>query len=150
MSAPVTGPFATEREAREDPAVWAIYEAALTAWQPGALGEGNRRILSEALGGAGVKLGAYDARIVNWLAGYEPTTCAVVAGLITRAAAKLAAGDLGTVLEALDVAADRKRDLVEVCGDCQYDPDGRCGTCTSRLERADAYDALAAKLGGAR
>ena len=30
-------------------------------------------------------LGAYDRRILGWLARWEPTTCAVVAGLITRA-----------------------------------------------------------------
>ena len=30
-------------------------------------------------------MGAYDRRILAWLAGFEPQTCAVVAGLITRA-----------------------------------------------------------------
>jgi hypothetical protein len=32
-----------------------------------------------------VTLGAYDARILAWLANYEPETCAVISGLITRA-----------------------------------------------------------------
>jgi hypothetical protein len=30
-------------------------------------------------------LGAYDERIMSWLANWEPTTRAVIAGLITRA-----------------------------------------------------------------
>jgi hypothetical protein len=30
-------------------------------------------------------LGADDARILGWLANYEPETCAVITGLITRA-----------------------------------------------------------------
>jgi hypothetical protein len=34
----------------------------------------------------GVQLGAYDRRIIDWLANYEPATCAVVASLIARAA----------------------------------------------------------------
>jgi hypothetical protein len=34
---------------------------------------------------AGVKLGAYDAKILAWLAIYEPETCAVITGLISRA-----------------------------------------------------------------
>jgi hypothetical protein len=29
---------------------------------------------------AGVQLGAYDQRILLWLAGYEPSTCAAIAG----------------------------------------------------------------------
>ena len=30
-------------------------------------------------------LGAFDAKILTWLANYEPETCAVITGLITRA-----------------------------------------------------------------
>jgi hypothetical protein len=32
-----------------------------------------------------VELGAYDHAIVQWLAGWEPSTVAVMAGLISRA-----------------------------------------------------------------
>jgi len=40
-----------------------------------------------------VTLGAFDAKILAWLANYEPETCAVVTGLISRAnTAGLAAG----------------------------------------------------------
>jgi len=45
----------------------------------------NHRMLCEALAATGVQLGAYDHRIVSWLAGFEPETCAVVCGLTTRA-----------------------------------------------------------------
>ncbi len=51
----------------------------------GAWGSGNHRLLEDACGAAGVDLGAYDQAILLWLAGFEPSTCAVVAGLIARA-----------------------------------------------------------------
>ena len=41
--------------------------------------------LAEACEAAGADLGAYDARVLDWLAGFEDAMCAVVAGLITRA-----------------------------------------------------------------
>jgi hypothetical protein len=71
----MTGPFESEREARE--AMRGQYEPT---------SEGNRQLLLNAVNAAGVALGAYDRRIVGWLAGWEPQTCAVIAGLIARAA----------------------------------------------------------------
>jgi hypothetical protein len=69
------GPFETEREAR-----------AAVAPAPGRpLTEINHRLLCEALAAAGVELGTHDHCIVQWLAGWEPSTWAAVAGLITRA-----------------------------------------------------------------
>lgn len=46
----------------------------------------NLDMLTDAVNAAGVQLGDYDRRILDWLANYEPATCAVIAGLITRAA----------------------------------------------------------------
>ena len=52
-------------------------------------------MLASACESAGVDLGgpsSYDRQILAWLAGWGPQTCAVVAGLISRAhAARLAA-----------------------------------------------------------
>jgi hypothetical protein len=76
------GPFETECEALNLPAVRAAY-AAITGPGTGTLE--CLAILEDALTAAGVELGAYDQRIVNWLAGWEAQTCAVIAGLITRA-----------------------------------------------------------------
>lgn len=42
--------------------------------------------LEDACASAGVELGAYDRSILEWLAGYEPSTVQVVIGLIRRAA----------------------------------------------------------------
>jgi hypothetical protein len=71
------GPYESERDALaaaralpEDPRQW-----------PAA----SERALREAIGDAGVTLGAYDEAIVRWLAGLEPAACAVIAGLIRRA-----------------------------------------------------------------
>lgn len=65
----MTGPFKTEREA-----------------SAAAAGAGdNREMLSAALAAAGVETGAYDEQILDWLAGYEPSTVAVICGLIDRA-----------------------------------------------------------------
>jgi hypothetical protein len=71
------GPFGTEREARD--------YAATAAGARGAR-ERNHRMLDEACAAAGVELGAFDHRVIQWLSQWEPGTCAVVAGLITRAA----------------------------------------------------------------
>jgi hypothetical protein len=79
-------PLDTERQARELPpvrAAWAAWNAGGS--RPGTMAPHMHRLLCEALSAAGVELGAFDHRIIWWLAGWEPTTCAVVAGLITRA-----------------------------------------------------------------
>jgi hypothetical protein len=53
-----------------------------------------------------VKLGAFDHRIVLWLAGWEPSTCAVIAGLIARAHEAGATGEPSPVQAV--TAADRE------------------------------------------
>lgn len=80
---PVAGPFETREDVR--PAVRAAYEAASQSNRRGVLGEQAHRMLCEAISAAGVELGAYDHRIVQWLAGMEVESCAVMAGIITRA-----------------------------------------------------------------
>lgn len=86
-AAAVTPPIETERQARQLPAVRAVYAAFDADPGPGKMTAPNLRMLLDAVGAAGVRIGAYDVRILEWLAGYEPQTCAVLAGLITRAAA---------------------------------------------------------------
>jgi hypothetical protein len=75
------GPFDTDREA---------HAAAVAVIPPGPdwpilSAEQNRQLLTQACEQAGVTLGAYDRGIIEWLSGYEDATCAVIAGLITRA-----------------------------------------------------------------
>ena len=77
------GPFQSEAQARAVPAVRAAYDA--THARRGELARHNHRMLCKALTDAGVDVGEYDHRIIVWLAGWEPQTCAVFAGLITRA-----------------------------------------------------------------
>ena len=81
----MSGPFETEREARELPAVQAVYEAFRADPGVGRMAPHNHRMLDEACAAARIGLGAFDRRVLAWLSGYEPETCAVVAGLITRA-----------------------------------------------------------------
>lgn len=63
-------------------AVHAAFDA-----DPGAgkMAPHNLAMLRQAYDAAGIELGAYDSRILAWLAGWEPQTVAVIAGLITRA-----------------------------------------------------------------
>ena len=77
------GPFETEREAAA--AVQHIYGSRTEAWS-----DGSHRLLEDACRAAEVELGAFDHRILVWLAGFEPSACAVVAALITRANAAAA------------------------------------------------------------
>jgi hypothetical protein len=59
-------------------------------------------------------------------------------------AVTLTGGDIGTVLAALDTAADHKRDRAETCADCT---DQSCLTCCqSRLRDAQAYDRLTTQI----
>jgi hypothetical protein len=61
----------------------------------------------------------------------------------SRSAVIIPAGELKTVLAALDIAADCKRDRAEMCTDC---PDQSCPTCQIRLRDARAYDQTAARI----
>ncbi len=97
---PPRGPFETERQAAETPAVRAVFDGFAAAPRVGQMTHLNHRMLDEACTAAGVELGAYDHRILVWLAGWEPTVCAVVAGWITRAR-DAAAADIAVVRDAL-------------------------------------------------
>lgn len=77
-----TGPYETEQEVLALPAVRAAFDA-ITGTGTG-LPE-RLAILEQALSGAGVELGAYDRRIADWMAGWEPTTVKVIADWVTRA-----------------------------------------------------------------
>jgi hypothetical protein len=79
------GPFETEQQARETPAVRAMYAAFDRAPSAGKMAPHIHRVLCEAVTEAGVELGAFDHRILLWLAGWEPQTAVVLAGIITRA-----------------------------------------------------------------
>jgi hypothetical protein len=58
-------------------------------------------------------------------------------------AVTLTSADVSSVLAALDLAADYKRDRAEMCADCA---DQSCATCQSRLQDAQAYDRIAAQM----
>jgi hypothetical protein len=51
--------------------------------------------------------------------------------------------DVGTVAAALDVAADYRLDRAAACADCA---DKSCLACQSRLQDAQAYDQIAARM----
>jgi hypothetical protein len=85
MTTSTIGPFQTEREASNHPAVQAVYGAFDRDPGAGKMAAHNYRMLTAACTAAGVELGDYDSRILTWLANWEPATCAVIAGIITRA-----------------------------------------------------------------
>lgn len=64
------GPFESEAQARNVPAVRDAYAAARASDARGVLAEHGARMITEACEAAGVELGAYDKRI-GWLAGFE-------------------------------------------------------------------------------
>lgn len=93
------GLFDTEREAI-DASRWQQLDQPTKAVE--TMREANLAELTEACAAAGVQVGEYDGRILRWLADMEPQMCAVVAGLITRAA--VGAGGLGSLTPAELVA----------------------------------------------
>jgi hypothetical protein len=90
---PVYGPYETERDTFDSPLHREV--RALTPVQ-GVHELVIRRHLVQASVDAGVDLGAYDMRILAWLARGETTTAQVVIGLISRAyaAGRKAGGSL--------------------------------------------------------
>lgn len=76
------GPYENDRQAAAT--VSEAYAAGPLAPR-GTLAQFNRDRLTAACEASGVELGAHDLRIVNWLAGWEPETVAVVVGLVLRA-----------------------------------------------------------------
>ena len=134
-----SGPFHTDRQALAA----SRYHQQRQSFQTGVpITALNHADLDAAL--SGVELGTYDRQIVEWLAGWDPPTVAVVCGLITRArAAALPPADRRTILAAPDQAADDKRDRAANCPDCA---DQSCGTCQYRHQTAQAYDDVAARL----
>lgn len=86
----MTGPYESESEALAGPVykeVRALHEAGrVRPYDPDRLVHSTQlRALEAACAEAGVELGAFDRRIVSWLAGWEASTVEVVIGLITRA-----------------------------------------------------------------
>lgn len=81
----MTGPFETEQQARELPAVQDIYAAFRADPGVGRMAPHARRMLDEACAAARIDLGAFDRRVLAWLSEWEPETAAVVAGLVSRA-----------------------------------------------------------------
>jgi len=103
----VNGPFETERQARA--AAHAIV-APEDGWSI-LHRDQNRLLLERACNAAGVELGAFDRRILDWLSGFEDSSCSVLAGLIARAAEGAVKGSDS------DAGADR-------CANCGGELDG--------------------------
>jgi hypothetical protein len=165
------GPFETEGQVRTLPAVRAVYDAFEADLAVGGMASHNERILRESCAAAGVALGAFDRRIVSWLAGWGPETCAVIAGLIIRAHVAgrcgqaagteprgadlaghsyLSAGKAATVLAALVDATDVICEQAAWCWECELAPSALCGVHEEALARAEDYDRLAGLLRGQR
>jgi len=159
MTGKPLGPFETETEARV---------AAEAAADPGLLplkAVENRKLLGRVCEAAGVAMGRYDDRIVEWLSIWDPSTVAVVAGWVGRAyeaglaavpdgGAALSPAEADTVRQALADAAAwrsmRAEGFPAGCGDCAAaDPD-RCPDHAGDEVTAAGYAALRARLGGAR
>lgn len=95
--ADASGPYETELQALAD--VAGIYARSRQSNRRGTIDEANLARLRDACERTGVAIGAFDARILAWLAGWEPQTCAVMAGLVTRAyAAGLTAAETAPLL----------------------------------------------------
>ncbi len=75
LSGPV-GPYETERQARAD--VADVYEQYRYSAVHGALTEVNLSLLVDACERTDVALGAFDKRILSWLANWELETCGLL------------------------------------------------------------------------
>jgi hypothetical protein len=96
---PDNGPFETVDAARMTPAARAIYDTMRASHERGAADAMCTALIVSACDAAGVELGAYDERILAWMGNWEPQTCQVIAGLITRASEAARHPEPGTVTE---------------------------------------------------
>jgi hypothetical protein len=83
-----SGPLETEQQARALPEVQAVYAGfrKLTGQViVGGMDAPNLAMLEDACSRSGVVTGAFERRILAWLAGYEPETVAVVVRLVEGA-----------------------------------------------------------------
>jgi hypothetical protein len=108
-----------------------------------------------------VDLGAYDLRIVSWLAGWERQTVAVVAGWVQRAAIRaclarglvsveLSRADLALILDALtDTRNALDPEGVRDCADCREAQAGQCQRHRDDRRKAAECNSLHARLAGA-
>ena len=117
-------------------------------------------MLTEACRDTGVELGPTMPEFLDWIAGFEDSTCAVIVGLIHRArqagiaaspaAVVLDAAQLGTVLGTLaDAAEYRRKEAGQWCADCAASPPEACEEHLDELDAAQIYDELARRLGEA-
>jgi hypothetical protein len=73
----------------------------------------------------------------------SPSRIEPAPGPAAQDAVTVPAAEVKTLVAALDLAADYKRDRAAACADCTSQT---CPTCQSRLQHAQAYDRLAAHL----
>ena len=143
----MTGPFESEREARA--AAHAVIQPE-DGWSI-LSGTQNRLLLARACETAGVELGAYDRRILIWLAGYEDAICEVIADLILRARAtgKAAAIPPRSVVFGL-MAGDDYFVLTEALREWsalqRHQAANDPASADSRHQWADAADAMVARI----
>lgn len=84
------GPYESEADARAEPLPQEVRELhrknLVRSGDPERVTDKAAwRHLTAACEAAGVKLGAFDRRILGWLCGWEPETVQVVIGIISRA-----------------------------------------------------------------
>jgi hypothetical protein len=135
----MSGPFETLRQAQE----YAVACAGVSDPLDAIGASRNRRMMLAAIEAAGVELGTYDRKIIDWLAGFEPFTCAVIAGLITRAHAPLTAQQAGLLAQVFTDATEYRLRDIQGCRDCAAALDGICDRHGAELERTTEYEELA-------
>ena len=155
-------PLETEDQARQLPEVRAIHQAFSASPGVGKMAAHNLRMLTGIIETARIALGAYDRQALEWLAGFDPQSCAAIAGIIARAheagfnllrpavqagVFDLGEEDAGLVLDALEFAAEARRYRTTVtCDACTTSPAGVCDPHADDIIRAEEYDDLAGRM----
>lgn len=112
----MTGPYETERDAAAEPLareIRALHKAGrVRSGDPDRIVSGTQLThLEAACTAAGVDLGAYDRRILGWLASWDETTAQVIIGLISRASAQTGADHTAAAIQAVRRAVGREPDF---------------------------------------
>ncbi len=87
--------------------------------------------------------GSQDHPFGPYIGEIPPWTEPPAPGPASQDTVRIAAGEVKTMLVALDIAAVFQRDRAELCADCTSQT---CPACESRLRDAQAYDHLSTQL----
>ena len=124
----------------DDRMTWGLIGEVLNVLERHGYHQYDNRHTAQAVGAIADLAGVYDGTRDS---SYGTDLTPEPPGPADQDAVIVSAGEVKTLLAALDDATEYERDRAETCADCA---DQSCGTCQWRLQAARDYDQIAAQM----